>query len=619
MLPHAPRFIEFGPFCFDLETRLLRRAGEPVALSPKAADLLAVLVASPGTLQTKAHLLSRVWPDTFVEEGNLPVTIFALRKALGDDGETFIKTIPKRGYCFVADVQPIHAPPAVPAPTAAAAGMLPQAYPDMREAVPSRTPWYRPWPKATLVGVWAVAMLAVAGLAVNQSRTAPTPSDSAVISLAVLPFATVDVSPADEFLGAGLAADVIGRLTTVPSLIVRPLWSALKYGGPQQDPIDAGRQLRADAVMTGQVRATGGTLQVSAQVVRVSDGRRLWSLPSVDATAGLLQVGGLVADGVAAVMAGRPGADHSNLRLARTSSIAAYRDFLQGLALGSQLTAREVLSAAVYFERATAADPRFADANAARVARARVAATQALATDDGLGAVHAALAATMVLGDGKWDAAEAAFTRAIALEPNGAEIRLWHAIAAGAQARHDTALAEIDRALEVDPTSPRIHLYRGMLLFMARRYDEAIAQFRQTPLDIGVVNQQVYFGIGIANAKRTRYDQAQAAIERVLTRTDNPQAQAHLAFVLAESGARDHAARLLDALDAAGDGPRAPHVLIGAANACLGRMDAAFERLGKARREGDTRALFLKVDPALDCARSDPRFLALVERSGLAP
>ena len=98
---------EFGPFRLDPRERLLTRDGQPVALTPKALDLLVYLVERPGRLVEKQALMAALWPDAVVEEANLAYTVSALRKALGDghDGEQIIQTVPTRGYRFVAPVR----------------------------------------------------------------------------------------------------------------------------------------------------------------------------------------------------------------------------------------------------------------------------------------------------------------------------------------------------------------------------------------------------------------------------------------------------------------------------------------------------------------------------------
>src|SRR5579864_180318 len=99
-------FYQFGPFQLDTAERALTRAGTPVPLTPKVFDILLVLVRRSGHTVEKDELFKEVWPNTFVEDGNLAVNIFALRKALGqaDGGAEYIETIPKRGYRFNAAV-----------------------------------------------------------------------------------------------------------------------------------------------------------------------------------------------------------------------------------------------------------------------------------------------------------------------------------------------------------------------------------------------------------------------------------------------------------------------------------------------------------------------------------
>lgn len=102
----AKHLYQFGPFSVDTAERVLLRDGHPVALPPKAFDLLLVLVENSGHLLEKDELMQRLWPDTFVEEANLPNNISLLRKALAiDQDHQYIETVPRRGYRFVADVE----------------------------------------------------------------------------------------------------------------------------------------------------------------------------------------------------------------------------------------------------------------------------------------------------------------------------------------------------------------------------------------------------------------------------------------------------------------------------------------------------------------------------------
>ena len=97
----ASRFYSFGAFRVDAQERLLFKGDREISLTPKVFDTLLALIENSSHVLTKKELMQKVWPDSFVEENNLAQNISLLRKALG---ETVIKTIPKRGYRFVADV-----------------------------------------------------------------------------------------------------------------------------------------------------------------------------------------------------------------------------------------------------------------------------------------------------------------------------------------------------------------------------------------------------------------------------------------------------------------------------------------------------------------------------------
>src|SRR5215831_12810873 len=104
-----PNIFEFDVFRLDATERLLTRGGLPVPLTPKACDMLILLVRNNGHVLSKDELRKELWQDAFVEEGSLAVNVFALRKALGRSsaGREYIETVPKRGYRFVGDVRAV--------------------------------------------------------------------------------------------------------------------------------------------------------------------------------------------------------------------------------------------------------------------------------------------------------------------------------------------------------------------------------------------------------------------------------------------------------------------------------------------------------------------------------
>src|SRR5207253_2019641 len=97
--------IRFGRFCVLPRARQLLVDGQPIELGSRAFDLLMVLIGAPGILITKQEIISRVWPDTVVEEGNLKVQMSALRRVLNADRDV-IKTVHGRGYLFTGEITP---------------------------------------------------------------------------------------------------------------------------------------------------------------------------------------------------------------------------------------------------------------------------------------------------------------------------------------------------------------------------------------------------------------------------------------------------------------------------------------------------------------------------------
>ncbi len=487
--------VTFGPFTLEPAQRLLRRDDQVVKLPPKAMDLLLVLVGAAGSLVSKDELMARVWPGTFVEEGNLPVTVFALRKALGDTGEQYIRTVPKYGYCFVAPVtaapgpsQPSSERPLgaespqqavtvdLPVPPASSEAFTALTHQTAQSAGPSR------WRVLALAASLVLAAGAVTAYWLSQRLAQAVVGP--ISSMVVLPFDVIDGGPDEALLGAGLAADIVDRLNTAGSIRVRPLASSLKFEDAR-DAAKAADALKADAVLTGTIRRSGASLELTVELVRGGDGARLWSMPGNRRTTPFAQAGGHVVAEVLKAVESSSNGDRPDVRAPHTPSADAYRSYLEGLALASQMTAPEMVRAIGQFEKAAATDPNFADAQSAlarfnllpiasaptatRLNRVRQAATRALALTPARPAPRAALATVRILADGQWDAGLEEGRLAIAQSPNDAELRLWHAIALGAHGSHDDALSEIDGALALDPTSSRLHLYRGILLTMARR------------------------------------------------------------------------------------------------------------------------------------------------------
>jgi DNA-binding winged helix-turn-helix (wHTH) protein/TolB-like protein len=239
----------FGPFSIDETERQLRRDGDAVPLPPKAVDLLLALIEMPGRVRTREELLDRVWPDTAVEESNLSQNIFILRKALDDDRDRWIATVPRRGYRFAGEVQRRAETDAAPRGTVI----------EVRRPLPRR---YQI--AAVIIAVVLVAAAIIFGLeyASSTSKTSDRPRP-----IAVLPFRDVDDRHRDRALELGIADTLINKLSRLPQLIVSPTRAISGFVEKPEDARTAGRALGVEAVIEGNLQRDGNRIRSTVRMV----------------------------------------------------------------------------------------------------------------------------------------------------------------------------------------------------------------------------------------------------------------------------------------------------------------------------------------------------------------
>ncbi len=223
--------LSFSEFVLRPEERLLRRGDTQIPLGARAMDVLLTLVAHPGELVTKNHLMDTVWPGVVVEDNNLQVHVSTLRKLMGSDA---IATVAGRGYRFTAEV------------------------------------------RFNQEGSEAANEPSSQSAALEASVAAVPPT--AQRAVAVLPFANLSKDPHQAYFSDGLAEDIISKLTRSPWLYVIARNSSFRYHGESaQTPAQICAALGARYVVTGSVRRAGDRLRVTAELVDGTHAETLWS------------------------------------------------------------------------------------------------------------------------------------------------------------------------------------------------------------------------------------------------------------------------------------------------------------------------------------------------------
>ncbi len=610
---------EFEKFRLHAGKRLLFTDGEPVALMPKALEILLYLVKKAGTVAEKDELMAAIWPDTAVEENNLTQNISALRRALGEKHREnrFIATVPGRGYKFVAEVREVEEV------EVDAAG--PE---DLTAKLPHRSiSDNKPRLVISLAAIFLI--IAATGYLFYQQTSGPEPRS--IRSIAILPFKPITADNRDEALETGMADTLIMKLSGGGDLKVRPLAAVRRYASTEQDPSEAGRQLGVESVLDGGVQISGGRVRVSAKLIRSVDGRQLWAEqfdePLGDIFSVQDSISKRVADALRISLAN--GSDRPS-----TNNVEAYRLFLRGRLHASRLILPEVQKGISFYEQAIAIDPAYALAyaelaNAYRamvltndapsmevMPKATAAAARAVALDENLVDAWIALASGEFWYKWDWEASEKAYLRAIELDNTNAPAHAFYAHLLSNTGRHGEALTEIKRARELDQLNLFIHILEGQILSLAGRNDESIQKLRST------INLDPEFWLAHLFIARTymikgMWSEAIAAATRAKEITNgNSEATGTVGYLLAKSGQTEGARKCLVDLESRAKTGFAPAYAIAQIHLGLGDKQKALDHLERSFDQREALLVFLKVEPRWDELHSEPRFIALMKRMG---
>jgi len=638
--PQNQSALAFGDFKIDSVQRVLTHQGELVPLTPKVFDLLLMLVEKHGQVVEKHQLLDEVWPGTFVEEGNLTQNISVLRKALG--GKQYIQTIPRRGYRFVGDVRLVprideeliveeHTSSRI---VITQNDLTTSPIQSISLPAPRRSVWRRRNLFVVGAGLFVVVAAGIVWTSVRRVETA-TPRNQ-IKTIAVLPFKPLSNEGREEYLELGIADALITRLGNLKQIQVRPTSSVRKYAGTNYDPIVAGRELRTDAVIDGSIQRLGDRLRINVQLVRISDATVLWGYHCDDMCSDLFTAQDSISENVARSLT-LTLSDVEGQALAKryTSNAEALRAYLNARYYYGKRTKESAIKTVEYLEKAVALDPQYALAYAAladayasltfllvrptdeSMLKARTAAQEALRLDPTLAEAHSAAAFVKLTYDWDWTGAEQEFRKALDLNPNQSVVHDEYATLLEAVGRTDEAIVETNKARELDPLSLIVMRNNGRAYYFARQYDRAIQIWLETS-EMDHSFPAVQNWLTLVYEVDGKYKEAiDSRLKQEALDGMNGESLQLLRQVYESTGWADFWRKDLKLHQSQLKEPMSDRYEIVQLYRRLGQMDEAFRWLNKACDERSIRMIWLKVDPALDSLRSDPRFSLLMNRVGL--
>ena len=629
----------FDSFLLNVGERQLFQAETAIPLTPKAFDVLTILVANAGHLVLKDDLMQAVWPDSFVDEVNLPRTIHTLRRVLGEDhnGNKFIETVPTKGYRFVASVCVDDDDEATSSETS--------GQPDRRADIgmadgSTHLPVRRRSPStAVLITVLAVLLTGTVGAYMLFAKRNAA-GNGGRRSIAVLPFDNSTSDPNQDYLVDGMTENVIDNLSRLSGLKVTSRSAVFNYKGQTSDLGKIAGELGVDAIITGDIKRFGDQIVINVNLVDAKDRSVIWGKQFIknrlDAVATPNEIAQAVAENLRVNLTD---ADRRSLGKLPTENEEAYRLFLSGRSLGQKNTPESLIGSINYYRQATEKDPNFAIAYSDMgmryvnlgiyfspprdtMPKAREAALKALAIDETLSDPHTVLGLVALLYDWDWEKAKDELAEGSFVNLRSIEMFNCSAHVLQMTGRAVDADGSLRSALKSDPLSVSLATELGCNSYYAGRFDESISEYRDA-LVLEPHNFMALYGLARSLNHKQQYQEAIDTLDRArgfaeFSQMLPPVAVAEEAYAYGKLGRREEAENGLKTLKGLPQEVYVDPFLIAIVYLSVDDSDRTFEWLEKAYQAKSSLMPTLVNDPKWDGLRTDPRFQDLLPRIGFA-
>ncbi|HKX83363.1 MAG TPA: winged helix-turn-helix domain-containing protein [Pyrinomonadaceae bacterium] len=579
----------FGNFRLDPSKRVLyyRDHGESVAITPKVFETLLTLVEKQGEVVEKNTLIQRLWPDSYVEEGNLTYNISVLRKALGErpNEHRFIATVPGRGYMFVAEVG---------------------------KGSGEKSNGKKNYP----------------------SRKAANSHGPEIDSLAVLPLVNADPDPASDYLSDGITERIIHSLSQLSQLRVLARNSVFHYKGKDIDAREVGKELGVRAVFLGRIINFEGKIIVRVELVDVTDGRQLWGGSYNCEASNIFKIEEDVSRSISGALKLKvTGRQIGSLGRNQTRDAAAYDYYLKGLYHWNNFVQEGAVKGIEYFRRAIEIDPQYALAHAAIsdclyrlsnislpamevMPKAKEAALNAVEADNTLAEAHTAIAVVTDQYDWDWTAAEVEYRKALECNPNCVIAHQRYSRYLVRMGRFEEAITNLTVASELDPLSLLISVSKASLFNIARQHDQAIEKLRM----VLELNSNFYlprFALAQAYQFVGNFREAISEYEKALPLERSTEMLGRYGQALALAGRRDDALKVVREMKERRKKQYVSPYSIGLVYAGLGENSTALTWIDEAFGQRNGELTWLSVHPEVDGLRGEERFNILMRSMNL--
>jgi TolB-like protein/tetratricopeptide (TPR) repeat protein len=456
-------------------------------------------------------------------------------------------------------------------------------------------------------------------------------------TLAVLPFADLSPQRDQEYLGDGIAEELMFAISGLREIRVVSQTSVLALKGSRRDIREIGHMLGVDALVEGSVRKSDLRLRISAQVIDVSTGFRVWSnvydRELHDVFAIQQDIARSVVAALTEALLESPG---EAIAHPSTSSVAAHTAYLKGRFFWNRQTADSLERAIGEFEQAIREDPGFARAHIGisdcyrllefwgvlapelAIPKAKQAVANALVLDSSLAEAHAADAVLEAVYKWNWASAEQRFRRVFHQLPNypGAH-QAYGAMCLVPQGRFNEAIDELKVAQQLDPLALWVNAQLGFVYFLNRQYEQAVKQLLKT-LELDDCFYLAHMFLAAVYAEQGKLKDALAALQEAREQGgDSSRVMGWLALVNARMGRKKKVLEIAEELDKRSQSGYVCPLDLAKVQAAVGSKEQTLKYLEQSVERRCGRLVSAIVDPTYDIVRSEPRFTAVRARMNL--
>ncbi len=472
------------------------------------------------------------------------------------------------------------------------------------------------------------------GSAASRSRSSQGGRATRRIMLAVLPFENLSSDPEQDYFSDGLTEELITQLGGLhpEGLGIIARTSVMGYRSTRKPIKQIGRELGVDYVLEGSVRKSGERVRITVQLIEVADQTHMWADSYDRCLTDILTLQSEVAQALSQrIWVKLTPQEQARLERPRGADPQAYDAYLRGRFHWHKLSQQHNETALEYFDRALERDPNYALAyvgiagvwlvrgdsgvvpSREAFPRVRAAITKAMELDDTLTEVQEITGNFRFLYEWDWCGAEAAFQRAIAFNPNHADVRLFYADLLISTGRPEEWKEQIQRALELDPFNFFLQCFLGWHLMYLRRYEEAIAQLQKS-LQSEPNFPSAHMGLWGAFYRTRKYDEALKEAKTFFAAIGDSEVGEALGRGHAKASYAKAMCRTAEVLAARAERTYVPSIRIARLYAHGGEKDRALDSLEKAYEHREPPLVHLNVGWDWDSLRQTPRFRDLLHR-----